>query len=92
MVVDKKNRFVTGRQQPKLVLIKVGIVPSTGSVQFFAFGQAGRLIVKVPDKADPSNVVLTEVRKKFARLFFYFLKENTIAKTISGSWSTVQRL
>ena len=62
MVVDCKNRFVTGRQQPKLVLIKVGIVPSTGSVQFFAFGQAGRLIVKVPDTADPSNVVLTEVR------------------------------
>jgi len=61
MVVDCKNRFITGRQQPKLVLIKVGIVPSTGKVQFFAFGQAGRLVVKIPDTNELSQVVYTEV-------------------------------
>jgi len=61
MVVDRKNRFITGRQQPKLVLIKVQAVPSTGNIQFFAFGQAGRLVVKIPDTAEPSNVVYTEV-------------------------------
>jgi len=61
MVVDQKNRFITGRQEPRLVLIKVGVVPSTSKVQFFAFGQAGKLVVDIPSKSCPSAVVHTEV-------------------------------
>ena len=72
MVVDQKNRFVTGRQEPRLVLIKVGVVPSTSKVQFFAFGQAGKLVVDIPSKSCPSAVVHTEVRSKIMSMIITF--------------------
>ena len=72
MVVDQKNRFITGRQEPRLVLIKVGVVPSTNKVQFFAFGQAGKLVVDIPSKSCPSGVVHTEVGSKILSMIITF--------------------
>ena len=61
MVIDAKNRFVTGRQQPKLVLIRVQVQPDSNQLRFTALGTVGALVVDFPDITDQSLLIETQV-------------------------------